>query len=257
MNTIEPRNDPAAGFFQAANGLLEALRNDEKDNIRHAARLFVEQIKNDRLIHVFGVGGHSVIGCEEFFWRAGGLANINPLFDHSLILAGGGRKSTMLERVPGIGDKVVAAQNLGKGDLLVITSIYGMNAATIDAALEAKRRETTVVAITSRAHALATPPDFAARHPSRKNLFDLADVVIDNHVPHGDTVVELDGFPQKIGSVSTMLVSACIQWLLIETVRQCGAAHVAVPIWQSANVVGGDERNTDYMNRYAPRVKAL
>jgi uncharacterized phosphosugar-binding protein len=257
MNSIETDCDLAGHFFKTVNDLLEDLQKDETDNIRQAARLLVSRIKNDRLIHVFGVGGHSVIGCEEFFWRAGGLANINPLFDHSLMLSGGGRKSTMLERVPGIGDKVVAAQNLGEDDILIITSIYGMNAATIDAALEARRRAVTVIAITSKAHALATPREFVARHPSGKNLFEISDIVIDNHVPHGDSVVEMDGFTQKIGSVSTILVSACVQWLVMETVRQCESAGIVAPVWQSANVSGGDERNLENMGRYAHRIKAL
>jgi uncharacterized phosphosugar-binding protein len=257
MNSIDPDFDLAGHFFKTVKDLLEALQKDEAESIRDAAGLLVSRIKNDRLIHVFGVSGHSVIGCEEFFWRAGGLANINPLFDHSLMLSGGGRKSTMLERVPGIGDKVVAAQNLGKDDILIITSIYGMNAATIDAALEARRRAATVIAITSKAHSLATPRDFVARHPSGKNLFEISDVVIDNHVPHGDSVVEMNGFVQKTGSVSTMLVSACVQWLVMETVRQCESAGIVAPVWQSANVSGGDERNLENMGRYAHRIKAL
>lgn len=249
--------DAASAYFQRIGKLLAELRRDESGNIVRAAALLQQQIERDRLIHVFGVGGHSAIGCEEFFWRAGGLANINPLFDLSLLLSGGGRKSTMLERNPGVGDKVIAAQELGPGDLLIITSIYGMNAATIDAAMEARRRGVTLIAITSVDHARKTPPDFPARHPSRMNLFDLVDVAIDNHVPHGDTFVEVPGFAQSLGAVSTILVSACIQWLVIETVSQCQTAGIEAPIWQSANTVGGDRRNAGHTARYLPRVKAL
>jgi uncharacterized phosphosugar-binding protein len=246
-----------ASFFGQTALLLENLQRDEAENIMKAATLFRRQIQEDRLIHVFGVGGHSAIGAEEMFWRAGGLANVSPLFDASLLLAAGGRKSTMLERVSGIGDKVVAAAELGKGDLLVITSIYGMNAATIDAALEARSRGVTLIAITSVDHARKTPRDFPARHPSGQNLFELADVVIDNHVPYGDALVQLNGCPQKVGACSTILVSACIQWLIMATVSLCEEAGCQPPIWQSANTVGGDESNLNLMRKYLPRVKAL
>jgi uncharacterized phosphosugar-binding protein len=248
---------PVSTYFHRLSELLEALQRDEAENILKAAALCKRQIEQDGLIHVFGVGGHSAIGCEEFFWRAGGLANISPIFDLSLLLSGGGKKSTLLERTPGIGDKVIAARELGEKDLLVITSIYGMNAATIDAALEARRRGTTIIAITSVDYSTQTPADFPARHPSRKNLSELAHVTIDNHVPYGDVLTEVPGFAQGVGSASTILVSACIQWLVIETVIQCKAAGIEAPIWQGANTVGGDENNARHTARYLSRVKAL
>jgi len=244
-------------YLEEIQRLLQALQNDEKSNVEKAAKLMVEQIRQDRLIHVFGVSGHSVIGCEEFFWRAGGLARISPLFDDSLNLSGGGFKSTLLERVPGVGDKVIAAADLGAGDLLIITSIYGMNAATIDAAMEAKKRGVRIIAITSKAHASHTPPDFPARHPSKKNLADLVDVTIDNHVPHGDCLLKLEGLPQPMGPCSTILVSFCVQWLVLETARQCMEEGIIPEVWQSANTVGGDERNAAYQDLLHSRIRAL
>ena len=88
-----------------------------------------------------------------------------------------------------------------------------------------------------------TPADFVARHPSGKNLSDIADVTIDNHVPHGDTVMKVEGQPQTVGAVSTMLVSFCVQWLVMETVERCAALGLVAPVWQSANTVGGDGAN--------------
>lgn len=244
-------------FFFGIHGLLDALFQDEKENVRRAARVLAAQIRDDRLIHVFGVGGHSVIGCEEFFCRAGGLACINPIFEASLLLSSGGMKSTMIERLPGVGDKAVRSHHPGEGEVLIITSIYGINAASIDAALEAKRRGMTVIAITSRDHASKTPADFVARHPSRKNLFELADITIDNHVPHGDTIVaEEEGSP-KAGASSTILVSACVQWLCLETLAAGAEMGVAIPVWQSANTPGGDERNAASVEKYASRVRTL
>lgn len=244
-------------YWQQITELLAAIRHDEADDVLKAAAILKEAIARDGLVHVFGVSGHSVIGCEEFFWRAGGLACVNPLFDLSLNLSGGGLKSTKLERVTGVGDKVIVSSTAQEGDPLIITSIYGMNAATIDAALEAKRRGLQVIAITSRHHAAATPPDFVARHPSKKNLGEIADVTIDNHVPHGDCLINLPGFPQPLGPSSTILVSFCVQWLVMKTVQLCLDSGVPVPVWRSANTVGGDEANALLLERYLPRVKAL
>lgn len=250
-------NAPSERYFSVIHRLLDELYEVEAPNIRAAAQILAEQIRDGKVIHVFGVGGHSVLGCEEFFCRAGGLACINPMFEMSLLLASGGMKSTMIERLPGVGDKVVKSHHPKAGEVLIITSIYGINAASIDAALEAKARGMTVIVITSRDHSDRTPPDFVARHPSRQNLTAVADLVIDNHVPHGDTVVSTKACPQTIGASSTILVSACVQLLCIETAQACEAMGVVPPIWQSANTVGGDERNAEYIRKYAPLVRAL
>lgn len=256
-HAVPGASDPSRAYFSKIHSLLDRLHDEETENIRQAAMMLAEQIRDGRVIHVFGVGGHSVIGCEEFFCRAGGLACINPMFEASLLLASGGMKSTMIERLSGVGDKVVKSHHPREGEVLIITSIYGINAASIDAALEARRQGMKVIAITSREHSSQTPPDFVARHPSRKNLFEVADLTIDNHVPHGDTVVTCDGCPQTVGASSTILVSACVQWLCMETVRVCSAAGISAPVWQSANTVGGDACNAENVRRYAPLVRAL
>ncbi len=246
-----------ATYRQKITALLREIEEEEEASVTAAANVLLRQIQADRLIHVYGAGGHSVIGTEEFFWRAGGLCHVSPLFEPSLLLSGGGYKSTLLERVPGIGDKIVASRDLGPDDVLVITSIYGMNAATIDAALEAKRRNCMVVAITSRQHAARTPADFVARHPSKKNLFEIADITIDNHVPHGDLLLRLPGFDQPLAASSSILVSFVVNWLVLETVQLCLDRGVAPKVWLSGNVPGGDAVNERYMAEFLPRVKAL
>lgn len=256
MNSTPP-SDIAIRYREGITARLDAITNSQQDAINQAARMFYEQIKADRLIHVYGVGGHSYVGSEEFFFRAGGLANISPMFEPSLSLAGGGQKSTLLERVENIGDKIVKAHQLGPDDVLVITSAYGINACSIDAALEAKRRGCKVIAISSVAFAEATPRDFLARHSNQKNIGEIADVIIDNHVPHGETLLRLDDYPQKVGGTCNVLGCFCINWLVMEAINLCLKHGVEPPVWKSANTVGGDEHNQQYLENFTPRVKAL
>lgn len=237
--------------------LLKAITDDESENINKAAEMMAGQIIADRLIHVYGAGGHSFVGSEEFFYRAGGLACISPMYELSLSLAAGGQKSTMLERVPGIGDKIVAAHHLGKEDLLIITSLYGINAATVDAALEARRRNCRIIAITSTDFANATPEGFVARHPSGQNLADLADVTINQHVPHGEVILDIEGFEQRMGGSGNVLQCFTINWLVMRTAEILLERNCPPPVWRSANVPGGDEYNLAYLEKYTPRIKAL
>ncbi len=255
--TLLPPSDIAQRYRAGIAERLDALTHTQQDSINQAAQLFFEQIKADRLIHVYGVGGHSYVGSEEFFFRAGGLANISPMFEPSLSLAGGGQKSTLLEREENIGDKIVKAHHLGPNDILVITSVYGINACSIDAALEAKRRGCKVIAITSVAFAEATPRDFLARHSNQQNIGEIADVIIDNHVPHGETLLQLDGYPQKVGGTCNVLACYAINWLVMEAIDLCLKHGVEPPVWQSANTLGGDKHNQAHLEKFTPRVKAL
>jgi len=248
---------PKNVYFEKLLPLLAKINRTQGANIAAAANLLYEQIRKDGLIHVFGVGGHSFIGSEEFFWRAGGLANVSPIFDFSLGLFGGGIKSTMLERLDGYGERVIRSRHLGPEDLLIITSLYGMNACTLDAALTAKKAGCKVIGISSQSFAGSTPRNFPARHRSNKNLYEVADVHIDNHIPKSEGLVKLKKYPQIIGSASNTLQCFCINWLVVETIRKCLDNGVEPPVWTSANIPGGDEKNRRHIEKYVPLVKSL
>lgn len=257
--TNRPSPSPAAPclgqrHLAATQERRTSIEATQADAVEADADAMVAVTLADQLIHVYGAGGHSYIGSGEFFSRAGGLANSNPLFEPSLALSGGGRKSTMPERVPGVGDKIVAAHEL-KGDLLIITSAYGINSATIDAALEAKQRGRTVVGISSFGFAEATSADFPARHASGYNLHDLADIAIDNHVPHGEAILELDNFEQRVGGTCSVLQCFVINWLVARTAEKLIELSTEPPIWRSYNIAGGDEHNRRRPARGLPRDK--
>ena len=76
-------------YLKEVSGILEAIVENEEENITRAAGLAAKMVEEDRLIHVFGTGGHSIMGAMEIFWRAGGLANTNPLFPAGLSLIDG------------------------------------------------------------------------------------------------------------------------------------------------------------------------
>ena len=106
-----------------------------------------------------------------------------------------------------------------KDDLLILINAYGINSALIDAALEAKRRGAKIIAVTSVEHASNTPPDHPARHPSKKNLFELADLVLDSKVVVGDAVVEIEGLNQRVAAMSTFANAFLLNSLVAETVK--------------------------------------
>lgn len=245
-----------SAYKDAVVGLLEQIEREEQQAIDRAADLMAEAIKRDQLIHVIGPGGHSNIGAYEMFYRAGGLVPINAILDPGTLLSMGARRSTIIERTPGYGQAVLEAFEVNDG-VLIIVNAYGINAMCIDVALEARRRGIPTIGVTSRAFAEKVPPDHPARHPSKKNLFEVVDVHIDCHMPFGDAVVSIEGLQQKVAPVSTLVNCFTLNLLVIRTVEKLLEKGITPPIWTSANIPGGDQANKEYIKRYKGRIRLL
>ena len=245
------------GYLDAVVGNLEQVRTEQAENIAAAASLMADAIAEDRLIHVYGGGGHTTLVMGEMFFRAGGLANIDPVMETGLSVFNQALKYLELERTGNYGAAIVKYYELQEDDLLIIFHNIGINAATIDAALEAKRAGAKIVAVSSSLWQKEMPPDHHIRHGSGKNLFELADVCIDDCNPVGDAVVTVPGFGTPIAPVSNVVDFVIAHWLEIECVRQCVKRGLTPPVWRSANAPGGDEFNAANLKKYRPRIKNL
>ena len=249
--------DNSNGYLPKVTQLLNRIENEQYDNIRAAAKLMADAIAADRLIHVYGGGGHTTLPVGEMFFRAGGLCCINPCMETGLSVFNQAQKYLALERCVNYGRAIMEYYDLQRGDLLIIFHNIGTNAATIDAALQAKEAGAKIIAVSSSDWQDNIPKDYELRHPSRKNLFDLADVCIDDYNPLGDTVVNLEGFDTPIAPVSNMTDFYIAHRLEIECAKECLSRGIEPPFWRSANVPGGDEFNKKNLDKYSPRIKML
>jgi uncharacterized phosphosugar-binding protein len=231
----------------------------EIETIQSAAGKIAEVIAREDTVHVIGPGGHSNMAVEEVFWRAGGFACMNAILDPGTNLIHGGARSMIVERTPGYGIKVLDAYRVGKkpGEIIIIANAYGINSMCIDIVEEAEKRQMTTIGITSRSYADELPSDHPARHPSGKNLYQEVDYFLNNHLPYGDTIVELEGTVQKTGPTSTFCNVFTINLLMIETAKALLAKGVEPPLLMSGNLPGGDEANKKLIDKYIPLVKHL
>ncbi|MFC5648205.1 sugar isomerase domain-containing protein [Paenibacillus solisilvae] len=244
-------------YFQKIVQHLEILHQEEMASIHKAANMLADHIKQDKLVYVYGPGGHSNLGSQEIFFRAGGLMHISAILDEGTLLSGGALRSMAVERTPGYGKLVLNDYGLREGDLLILINAYGINAALIDAALEAKAKGVKTIGVTSVRHALATPRDHVARHPSKQNLHDLVDLVIDSKIEVGDAVVEIEGLDQRVAAMSTFANAYLLNSVMAETVDLLVKEGVHPPIWMSGNASGGDEANSRFIERFKGRIKKL
>jgi uncharacterized phosphosugar-binding protein len=236
--------------------LLESIKQ-ERAAIDEAAKLIADRIAEDGLVFIGNGGAHSLIGMEELFYRAGGLACISPMMDEGVHLTNGAIRTTKVERTPGYGRTVVDMYGVEKGDVVIITTSVGITPMAIDEALECKERGAKVITITSTSFAENTPPGHPSRHPSDKNLHDLADIFVDVHVPFGDAVLQLDGLNQRFAPCSTIALTFAGQAIIARTIQLLHERGIEPPIWQSFHTPGGDAFNRRFIERYATRIKHL
>jgi len=246
-----------AGYLDSATSIMRRILEEETEALARAAARVAEQIAADRLVHVFGPGGHSNLATQEIFFRAGGLMHVSAILDEGTLLSNGALRSMAIERTPGYGRIVIADRGLGADDLLILVNAYGINAALIDAAIEARRRGVQLIGFSSRGHAEATAQDHPARHPSRQNLHGLVDIAIDTKVPIGDAVVDVPGLADPIAAISTFANAFSLNCLVVRTVAALVARGVEPPVWRSGNAPGGDAANARFLDRFRHRVRAL
>jgi uncharacterized phosphosugar-binding protein len=191
---------------------------------------------------------------EEAFFRAGGLAPINPILDDALIFLYGALESTRSERRTGYAATVLAREDVRAIDVAIVISNSGRNAVPIEMALAMKALGTKVIAITNPRQSDTSP----SRHGSGKFLHQIADLVIDNCIPVGDAVLELPGLSQKMGPSSTVAGAAIINAVMIEAAACLQTMGVKVPVISSANVgVGALSDMEAALADWAPRVRLL
>lgn len=245
------------GYLDQVINLLKEVEEKQSGNIDKGAEMMADAIAKDQLIHVYGGGGHTTLVMGEMFFRAGGLANINPIMEPGLSVFNQALKYLELERTVNYGRSIVKYFRIQKGEVFIIFHNIGINPATIDAAMEAKESGAKIIAVSSSYWQNEMPKDHFIRHPNKKNLFDFADVCIDDYNPVGDAVVSIPGLDTPIAPISNIIDFYIAHRLEIAAIKKCVERGIKVPVWSSANAPGGDEINAKYVTKYLPRVKYL
>ena len=202
---MNERSDVFSQYLAAVRAAIDSIEATQLSLIRQAAAHFTETIKKGRLVHVFGTG-HSRMAVEEMFPRYGSFPGFHPIvelsmtYHNAVVGANGQRQAMFLENVQGFGAVLWRNFATEPEDALLAISTSGCNAVTIDVALEAKRLGMVVVALTSLAHSAAS----TSRHDSGKKLHEVADLVLDQKAPAGDSAVWIEGLETPVSPLSSV-----------------------------------------------------
>lgn len=235
-------------YMDKIHKLLNIVYEKNEKNILILARKIADNIKNDKLIHTFGTGHSHMIGIELFV-RAGGLGNVDAILDPNVLTSAGARRSGDLEKISGLADVIFNNYTIETGDMMIICSNSGRNAMPIEMALRCKKEGVFTVAVTN----LEQSKQSISRHHSGKKLYECVDLVLDNCVPFGDALVDIDGI--KTGPGSSITSMFILNTAVSEAIRICKEEGIDVQVFQSQNVDGFN--NDKIYDKYRYRVKHI
>jgi uncharacterized phosphosugar-binding protein len=240
-------------YLDAIIQLLQQVRESQHEAIERAAQVIADALQADHLVYVFGPT-HAGILAQELFYRAGGLVPINPILPPGLTTDV--RPITLtshLERLPGLGSKIIAETPIEAGDVLIVHSVSGRNAAAVEVAQGGRARGAFVIVVTSLEYSRSVQP----RQSNMPRLFEVADLVLDNHAPAGDALIQLPGLAQKVGPSSTVTGVAMLNAVATRVAALLLQRTGDAPVFMSANVDGGDEHNQRWLDHYRGRLTFL
>ena len=235
-------------YFDNIISVLSKIKDTQKEKMEEAAKMVAETIKNDGIIYIFGCG-HSHLIALDCFYRAGGLANVSAMLDTDLMLHNGAAKSSKMEKMEGIAESIFERYCITDKDVLITVSTSGKNAVPVEMAQTATKNGIKNISVVSSA--------YFADKKGTPLLYECSDVYIDNCVPHGDAVIDIEGAQTKMGSVSTAASSFILQSVLMEAAEIAGKEGTELPVYMSGNIDGGADFNKALIKKYMGRVKHL
>ncbi|MBD1380292.1 SIS domain-containing protein [Metabacillus arenae] len=239
-------------YFTEIKKLLETIEDKQNDVLQKAAEKISESIENEGIIHLFGCGHSHMIG-EELFYRAGGLAQVNPILVEDLMLHRGAVNSSTLERTNGMAQTFMVNIDIQAKDVLIVSSTSGRNPVPIDVAQIAKEHGAFVIAITSPRYAETQ----SSRHKNGLFLFEAADLVIDNCIQLGDFLLQEEKSNLAFAPGSTIAGMTIVNSLVAGAVDILLQKGITPPIFKSGNVDGADDDNRLLVDKYKKRIPLL
>ncbi|MCA0253840.1 MAG: SIS domain-containing protein [Actinobacteria bacterium] len=228
-------------WIDEARKVLDEIEATQSDAIEQAASIAADAIGGGGVVHTFGTG-HSRMPVEEMFPRYGSYPGWHPLVEQSTTfhteIAGsnGQRQAMFIERVPGFAEVILANFELRPTDAIILFSATGRNAVPVETAMLAKQAGLKVIVVTSVTDTRSVPPT----HASGTVMADHADVVIDICTPLGDAVVEIDGWANKVGPVSSIGNIAIVNMIKTVTAQKLADRGIELPVLTGAQVIGAE-----------------
>ncbi len=230
-------------YFKVIESLLKEVEETQSENITKASHLIADSIMNGGILQAFG-SGHSYAAAIEICGRAGGLIPAKVIKEPAM---------GNYEAIEGVGALFVKRADFRKDDVVVLISNSGRNPLPIEIALKVKEVGAKLIVVTS----LEASKQLSCRHSGGKNLWEYADVILDNRVAFGDSTIEVPGLPVKVCGTSSVAAAAMLNEAVLQAIKLMVSKNFLPPVYMSANVDGGNEFNEKLFQKYADRLNRI
>ncbi len=241
----------AGDYFADVHARLTELEQTQSAAIDATASLGAAAILDRRPIHIFDTG-HLI--SQELIDRTGGLAAYTALSFGATLARGNEWVAAERDQVDPSGGRSAKLMvewlfeqgTIQPGDPLILSSVSGTNTLVVELAQQARDRRVSVVAVTGVSYS----GELVSNHTSGKRLFELADIVLDNRVPYGDSALKIQDLDTPVAAWSG-LAGAALMWAVTAgIIEKCVAAGTVPTIYTSVNLPGGGERYEVARARY-------
>lgn len=190
--------------------ILQKVTETQLPKLPAIAEEICKRVADGGQFRMFG-SGHGHILSEEMMDQCGGFPFVSPynpqdLFGHPL-------KAGFVERNYEFGEVFYQMMKLKKGDVLWLISNSGTNGVVVELAKRCRENGIYLITQTNMKQTRTVSP----RHPSKKKMYEYADVVIDNCGEDGDAAfLTVNG--KRQGPTSN-----CVGTYLLQALNVCFA----------------------------------
>ena len=246
-------------YYKQVAAILDELSKQTED-YKKAGQMIADAVKNKKLIHIVGTEMHSSIAAEEIFFRAGSLANINPLYDPTFSVTHSAARSLYLKEADSCGQFLFEYyRNIQKGDLIIIIDTDGIGKACKEVVEKSKEMELSVIVVTSRNFSEVVNDNCPYRNSEKINLcnMDGIDLVIDSKVPACDTIIRFEELNINSGWVSTIANSFILNAIILAAIETIEKENIEADIWDNFYEANGLQKNEALIDKYIEKVKHI
>ena len=233
--------------------LLETVKEKSLADIQAAAAAAYETMRAGKLVHAWG-SGHSSMFPRELFYRSSGLSPFSPIYDYNST-GPFGRSSTIvnLDGRPEYADVILSQHDAQPGEMALIFSTPGVSALSVEMCKRLRDTGLRTVAFCGVDYASRLTP----RHPSGMRLPDVADMVVDMHVPYGDIAISVESEDIHVGGFGTVVGIYIVQMLVASIVDLYRRNGEAAPLVKAAVLPDAARHNSEIYKDIRSRLRFL
>ncbi|MCL4417094.1 MAG: sugar isomerase domain-containing protein [Actinobacteria bacterium] len=240
-----------ARYYKELTNLMQKALEEQKDNIKKAAKRMADSVCKGEVIHAFGMC-HSHSLPEDLFYRTGGIIPMNAIMENEVMYNCGFYRCKFFENVSGLAKEIIERYSTKLGEIILIFSPDGIDVASVEMCMEAKKRGLFIISFVNVNYSRKLD----SYHKSGKKVYEISDIVINTMGNKEEGLVSLEGVDFKLGLYKNMVTVFLTQSLVLEVENILSKRGKLESAIINPNVDGADNLNIKALEIYKDRIRS-